>query len=63
MCDEGTVLILKSLQNLTTLLILDLSYNHISSKSCDDITAIDNNRLLKQLWLDGNQLLSIGISN
>ena len=63
MCDEGTVLILKSLQNLTTLLILDLSYNHISSKSCDDIaTIIDSNRLLEQLWLDGNQLLSIGIS-
>ena len=57
----GALYILNSLEYLTTLQVLDLSYNNISSQSADGITAvIDNNPLLNQLWLDGNDLHSTG---
>ena len=53
---------MQSLHNLSTLLILDLSYNHLSSESADGIAAvIGNNCLLQQLWLDGNDLLTKGV--
>ena len=58
----GALYILNSLEYLTTLQVLDLSYNNIGSESADGIAAvIDNNPLLNQLWLDGNDLYSIGI--
>ena len=54
----GALYILNSLEYLTTLQVLDLSYNNISSQSADGIAAvIDSNPLLNQLWLDGNDLL------
>ena len=57
----GALYILNSLEYLTTLQVLDLSYNNISSQSADGIAAvIDNNPLLNQLWLDGNDLHSTG---
>ena len=63
LCDKGAMLILKSLQNLRTLIVLDLSYNNISCKSSDCIAAaISSNKFLQQLWLDGNNLLSRGIA-
>ena len=62
LCDEGVTIILKSLHNLTTLIVLDLSFNKISSKSCDDIAAvIHRNPTLEQLWLDGNCIQTGGI--
>ena len=57
----GALYILNSLEYLTTLQVLDLSYNNIGSESADAIAAvIDNNPLMNQLWLDGNDLYSIG---
>ena len=57
----GALYILNSLEYLTTLQVLDMSYNNIGSQSADGIAAvIDNNPLINQLWLDGNDLHSIG---
>ena len=57
----GALYILNSLEYLTTLQVLDLSYNNIGSESADGIAAvIDNNPLMNQLWLDGNDLYSTG---
>ena len=57
----GALYILNSLKYLTTLRVLDMSYNNIGSQSADGIAAvIDNNPLINQLWLDGNDLHSIG---
>ena len=58
----GALYTLNSLKYLTTLQALDLSYNNIGSESADGIAAvIDNNPLMNQLWLDGNDLYSTGI--
>ena len=60
--DNGASVVLQSLCNLSTLLILDLSFNHLSSESADGIAVvIGNNCSLQQLWLDGNDLLTRGI--
>ena len=60
--DKGASVILQSLLNLSTLLILDLSFNHLSSESADSIAVvIGNNCSLQQLWLDGNNLLTRGV--
>ena len=60
--NKGASVILKSLCNLSTLLILDLSFNHLGSESADDIAVmIGTNCLLQQLWLDGNDLLTSGV--
>ena len=60
--DKGASVILQSLYNLSTLLILDLSFNHLSNQSADGIAVvIGNNCLLQQLWLDGNDLLTRGV--
>ena len=57
----GALYILNSLEHLTTLNVLDLSYNNIGSESADGIAAvIDNNPLINQLWLDGNHLYCTG---
>ena len=57
----GALNILNSLEYLTTLQVLDMSYNNIGSQSADGIAAvIDNNPLINQLWLDGNDLHSTG---
>ena len=60
--DKGASVVLQSLHNLSTLLILDLSFNHLSSESADGIAVvIGNNCSLQQLWLDGNDLLTKGV--
>ena len=60
--DKGALVVLRSLHNLSTLLILDLSFNHLSSESADGIAVvISNNFLLQQVWLDGNNLLTRGV--
>ena len=60
--DKGASVVLQSLHNLSTLLILDLSYNHLSSELADGITVVvGNNCSLQQLWLDGNELLTRGV--
>ena len=57
----GALCILCSLRHLVTLQVLDLSYNNIGSQSAYGIAAvIDNNPLMNQLWLDGNDLHSTG---
>ena len=57
----GALYILNSLEYLTTLQVLDLSYNNIGRESADAIAAvIDNNPRMNQLWLDGNDLYSTG---
>ena len=57
----GALYILNSLEYLTTLQVLDMSYNNIGSQSADGIAAVlDNNPLINQLWLDGNDLHSTG---
>ena len=57
----GALYILNSLEYLTILQVLDMSYNNIGSQSADGIAAvIDNNPLINQLWLDGNDLHSTG---
>ena len=59
---DGAAVILTSLQNITTLRVLDLSYNNISSRSANGIAAVINsNHFLEQLWLDGNMLTTIGV--
>ena len=60
--DKGASVVLQSLHSLSTLLILDLSFNHLTSKSADGIAVlICNNCSLQQLWLDGNDLLTRGV--
>ena len=59
---NGAAVILSSLQNITTLRVLDLSYNNISSRSANGIAAVINsNHFLEQLWLDGNMLMTTGV--
>ena len=59
---DGAAVILTSLQNISTLKILDLSYNNISSASAYGIAAVINsNHSLEQLWLDGNMLMTTGV--
>ena len=59
---DGAAALLTSLQNVSTLRILDLSYNNISSRSADGIAAVINsNQFLEQLWLDGNMLMTTGV--
>ena len=59
---DGAAVILSSLQNMTTLRVLDLSYNNISSRSANGIAAVINsNHFLEQLWLDGNMLMTTGV--
>ena len=59
---DGAAVILTSLQNITTLRVLDLSYNNISSTSANGIAAVINsNHFLEQLWLDGNMLMTTGV--
>ena len=59
---DGAAVILTSLQNISTLKILDLSYNNISSTSANGIAAVINsNHFLEQLWLDGNMLMNTGV--
>ena len=59
---DGAAVILTSLQNITTLRVLDLSYNNISSRSANGIAAVINsNHFLEQLWLDGNMLMTTGV--
>ena len=59
---DGAAVILTSLQNITTLRVLDLSYNNISSASANGIAAVINsNHFLEQLWLDGNMLMTTGV--
>ena len=62
LCDKGAGPILNSLQSVKTLLMLDISFNKISSKSSDGIVAvIKSNNSLEQLWLDGNCLQTAGV--
>jgi len=62
LCDKGTGVILSSLQSVKTLLVLDLSFNNISSISSDGIASvIKSNSSLGQLWLDGNNLQTDGV--
>ena len=59
---DGAAVILTSLQNITTLRVLDLSYNNISSRSAKGIASVINsNHFLEQLWLDGNMLMTTGV--
>ena len=60
---DGAAVILTSLQNITALRVLDLSYNNISNTSAiNGIAAvINNNHFLEQLWLDGNMLMTTGV--
>ena len=59
---DGAAVILTSLQNISTLRILDLSYNNISSTSANGIAAvIKSNHFLEQLWLDGSMLMTTGV--
>ena len=59
---DGAAVILSSLQNITTLRVLDLSYNSINSRSANGIAAVINsNHFLEQLWLDGNMLMTTGV--
>ena len=59
---DGAAVILTSLQNISTLRILDLSYNNISSSSANGIAAVVNrNHFLEQLCLDGNMLMTAGV--
>ena len=59
---DGAAVILTSLQKISTLRILDLSYNNISSTSANGIAAVINsNQFLEQLWLDGNTLMTTGV--
>ena len=59
---DGAAVLLTSLQNISTLRILDLSYNNISSTSGHGIAAVINsNQFLEQLWLNGNMLMTTGV--
>ena len=60
---DGTALILTSLQNISTLRVLDLSYNNIDSVSANGIAAVvSSNPFLEQLWLDGNKLMTSDVA-
>ena len=60
---DGAAVILSSLQNITTLRVLDFSYNNISSASANGIAAVINsNHFLEQLWLDGNMLMTTSVA-
>ena len=58
----GAMFILNSLEHMSTLAVLDLSFNDISYQSADGVAAvIKSNPRLEQLWLDGNGLLDVGV--
>ena len=58
----GAMFILNSLEHMSTLAVLDLSFNNIGWQSAESVTAvIKSNPNLEQLWLDGNSLLDIGV--
>ena len=59
----GALFILNSLENVSTLKVLDLSYNNISYQIANSLAVMmDNNHTLEQLWLDGNKLLNKGVA-
>ena len=58
----GAMFILNSLEYMSTLQVLDLSFNNIGYQSADNVAAvIYSNPTLEQLWLDGNGLLDTGV--
>ena len=58
----GAMFISNSLKCMSTLQVLDLSFNSIGYQSADNVVAvIYSNPTLKQLWLDGNGLLDTGV--
>ena len=58
----GAVFILNSLENVSELTVLDLSFNNIGYQSADNVAAVIYcNPTLEQLWLDGNGLLDTGV--
>ena len=58
----GALFILNSLECISTLKVLDLSYNNITYQVANNLAdVINNNHTLEQLWLDGNNLLSKGV--
>ena len=58
----GAIFILNSLVNVSTLKVLDLSYNNIGCQSADSVAAvIQCNRMLQYLCLDGNDLVDMGV--
>ena len=60
--NDGYVFILDSLEHISTLTILDLSFNNIGYQSADNVAAVIYiNPALEQLWLDGNGLLDTGV--
>ena len=59
----GALFILNSLEYVSTLKVLDLSYNNITCQVANNLAAtISSNYALEQLWLDGNNLLSTGVA-
>ena len=58
----GAMFISNSLKCMSTLQVLDLSFNNIGYQSADNVAAvIYSNPTLEQLWLDGNGLLDTGV--
>ena len=58
----GAMFILNSLEHMSTLAVLDLSFNYISCHSADGVASVIKcNSKLEQLWLDGNGLLDVGV--
>ncbi|XP_065894099.1 leucine-rich repeat-containing protein 74B-like [Dysidea avara] len=58
----GAIFILNSLKYMSSLTVLDLSFNNIGFQSADSVAAVINcNPKLEQLWLDGNGLLDVGV--
>ena len=58
----GAMFILDSLKYISSLTVLDLSFNNIGSQSAESVAEVINcNPKLEQLWLDGNGLLDVGV--
>ena len=58
----GAIFILNSLEYMSTIKVLDMSFNNIGYQSGGGMAAlIYNNPLLEQLWLDGNNLMDEGV--
>ena len=60
--ETTAVVVLQALQGITTLELLDLSFNHLTRVVAEDLASvIKSNSCLKKLYLSGNDLKSSGV--
>ena len=60
--NSSAIVVLQALQEITTLALLDLNFNHLTGVVAEDLACvIKSNSCLKKLYLSGNDLKSSGV--